>query len=190
MLKLTVRLTPQFVSVSPFNIRLGQSRSLGLKVWGVTKHISGVSTSVFIIFFNENFSWRNKIWKAQKNFGRIAPEYLRGYRSDSDFPDTSLNRHFLTKQSSSDKRGLTVVTVFSGPQGAQDYKAQYQKLNASCSFSIHKAHRIIRRIKCQTVFNPFPKTPECLSRHWEFNLSLHTRGLICHTCLIRQRLIK
>ena len=28
----------------------------------------------------------------------------------------------------------------------QDHKAQYQKLNASCSFYIHKAHRIIRRI--------------------------------------------
>jgi len=27
LLKLTVRLTPQFVSVSPFNIRLGQTRS-------------------------------------------------------------------------------------------------------------------------------------------------------------------
>jgi len=33
LLKLTVRLTPQFVSVSPFNVRLGQTRSLCLKVW-------------------------------------------------------------------------------------------------------------------------------------------------------------
>jgi len=33
LLKLTVRLTLQFVSVSPFNVRLGQTRSLGLKVW-------------------------------------------------------------------------------------------------------------------------------------------------------------
>jgi len=36
-------------------------------------------------------------------------------RSDSDFPDTSPNRYILTKQSSSDKQGLTEVTVFSGP---------------------------------------------------------------------------
>jgi len=27
----------------------------------------------------------------------------------------------------------------------------------------------------QTVFNSFPITPERLSRHWEFNLSLHMR---------------
>jgi len=32
--KLAVRLTLQFVSVSPFNVRLGQTHSLGLKVWG------------------------------------------------------------------------------------------------------------------------------------------------------------
>jgi len=82
--------------------------------------------------------------KIERGFPPNAP---RGYRSDSDFPDTWLNRHFLMKQSSSDKRGLTVVTVFSGQLGALDYKAQYQKLNASCSFFIHKAHRIIRRMK-------------------------------------------
>jgi len=34
LLKLTVRLTLQFVSVSPLNVRLGQTRSLGLKVCG------------------------------------------------------------------------------------------------------------------------------------------------------------
>jgi len=28
----------QFVSVSPLNVRLGQTHSLGLKVWGGTKH--------------------------------------------------------------------------------------------------------------------------------------------------------
>jgi len=33
LLKLTVLLTLQFVSVSPFNVRLGQTRNLGLKVW-------------------------------------------------------------------------------------------------------------------------------------------------------------
>jgi len=33
LLKLTVRLTLQFVSVSPFKVRLSQTRSLGLKVW-------------------------------------------------------------------------------------------------------------------------------------------------------------
>jgi len=34
LIKLTVRLTLQFVSVSPVNVHLGQTRSLGLKVWG------------------------------------------------------------------------------------------------------------------------------------------------------------
>jgi len=74
LLKLTVRLTPQFVSVSPFNIRLGQTRSLGLKVWGGTKHFSGVSTSVFIIFFNKKFSWQNKIWRSTKKFREDCPQ--------------------------------------------------------------------------------------------------------------------
>jgi len=111
LLKLTVRLTLQFVSISPFNVRLGQTRSLGLKVWGA-KTFFRFSTSVFIIFFNKKFSWQNKIWRSTKKFREDCP---RGYRSDSDFLDTSLNQHFLTKQISSDKRGLTVVTVFSGP---------------------------------------------------------------------------
>jgi len=34
LLELTVRLRIQFVSVSPLNVRLGQTHSLGLKVWG------------------------------------------------------------------------------------------------------------------------------------------------------------
>jgi len=46
-----VRLTLQFVSISPFNVRLGQTHNLGLKVWGDTKHFSGVSTSVFYYIF-------------------------------------------------------------------------------------------------------------------------------------------
>ena len=33
LLKLTVRLTLQFVSVSPFSVHIGQTRSRGLKVW-------------------------------------------------------------------------------------------------------------------------------------------------------------
>jgi len=53
LLKLTVRLTLQFVAVSPSNVRLGQTHSLGLKVWVGTKHFSGVSISVFIIVFNK-----------------------------------------------------------------------------------------------------------------------------------------
>jgi len=40
------------------------------------------------------------------NCSRIPP----WLRPDSDFPDTSLSRHYLTKQSSSDERGLTVVS--------------------------------------------------------------------------------
>jgi len=37
LLKLIVRLTLQIVSVPPFNVRLGQTHSLGLKVWGPQK---------------------------------------------------------------------------------------------------------------------------------------------------------
>jgi len=51
LLKLTVRLTLQFVSISFFNVRLGQTRSLGLKVG--YKTFFGVSTSVLIIAFNK-----------------------------------------------------------------------------------------------------------------------------------------
>jgi len=39
LLKLTVHLTLQFVSVSPLNVRLGQTRSLGQKVWGRAQNI-------------------------------------------------------------------------------------------------------------------------------------------------------
>jgi len=68
LLKLAVRLTLQFVSLSPFNVHLGQTRSLGLKVWGRgTNRFSGVSTSVFTILFDKNFLGKTK-------FGRIAPE--------------------------------------------------------------------------------------------------------------------
>jgi len=75
LLKLTVRLTLQFVSISPFKVRSGQTRSLGLKVWGRAQNIFlGVSTSIFIIVFNKKFSWQNKIWRSTKNFRRIAPE--------------------------------------------------------------------------------------------------------------------
>jgi len=42
---------------------------------------------------------------------------------------------------------VTMVTVFFGPSSAPDYKARHQKVNAGCTFFIHKAHRIIRRIK-------------------------------------------
>jgi len=38
LLKLTVRLNLQFVSVSPLNVRLGQTRSLGLNAFGGKKH--------------------------------------------------------------------------------------------------------------------------------------------------------
>jgi len=47
-LKLTVRLRIQFVSVSPLNVRLDQTCTLGLKVWG-SKHFWGIKTSVFVI---------------------------------------------------------------------------------------------------------------------------------------------
>jgi len=61
LLKLTVRLRIQLVSVSAVNIGLGQTRSLGLKVWGGTKHFQGVKTSVFIILFNKkNFLGKTK----------------------------------------------------------------------------------------------------------------------------------
>jgi len=74
LLKLTVRLTLQFVSVSPFNIHLGQTRSLRLKVQGSKKHFLGVLTFVFIVFFNKNFFGKTK-FGAQKNLVRIAPKY-------------------------------------------------------------------------------------------------------------------
>jgi len=110
LLKLTVRLTLQFVSVSPLNVHLGQTRSLGLKVWGGHKTFLVGQDFVFVIYFNKKCSWQNKIWRITKNLGGLPLNASRDYRSDSNFPDTSLNQHYLTKQSSSDKRGLTVVT--------------------------------------------------------------------------------
>jgi len=38
LLKLTVRVTLHFVSVSPLNVCLGQTCSLDPKVWGWTKY--------------------------------------------------------------------------------------------------------------------------------------------------------
>jgi len=65
LLKLTVRLTLQFVSLSPFNVRVGQTRSLGLKVWG--------SRLLFILYFLiKKFLGKTKCEEAQKNLGRIA----------------------------------------------------------------------------------------------------------------------
>jgi len=115
-LKLTVRLTLQFVSVSPSNVRLGQTRSLGLKVWGGgTKHYSGVSTSVFTIFFNIKISLQNKIWRSTKKFREDCPECPPWLQVWFRFSGYFAKLTFLTKQSSLDKRGLAAVTVFSGP---------------------------------------------------------------------------
>jgi len=51
LLKLTVRLTLQFVSLSPFNVRLGQTRSLGLNVWGRHKtFFGGLDFCLYYIF--------------------------------------------------------------------------------------------------------------------------------------------
>jgi len=64
---------------------------------------------------------------------------------------------------------------------------QYQKLNASYSFFIHKVYLIIRCIKWKQNLGKsdsiqlFPNNSqvlelhECLGRHWKFNLSLPTR---------------
>ena len=107
LLKLTVRLRLLY-SLFLF--------SLWTFVLGGHKTFLGVKTSIFIIFFSKKFSWQNKIWRSTKKFtGGLSPNTPRGYRPDSDFPDNSLNRHYLTKPSSSDKRGLTVDTAFSGP---------------------------------------------------------------------------
>jgi len=64
----------QFVSVSPLNIRLGQTRILGPKVWGKGhKIVLGVKTSIFAIFFNKKLSWQNKICSTKK-FRGDCPE--------------------------------------------------------------------------------------------------------------------
>ena len=76
LLKLTVRLTLQFVFVSPLNVHLGQTRSLGLKVWGGHKTFLVGQDFVFVIYFNKKCSWQNKIWRITKNLGGITPECL------------------------------------------------------------------------------------------------------------------
>jgi len=98
LLKLTGRLTLQFVSVSPFKVRLGQTCSLSQKVWWGHKTFFGDQDFCFLRSFNKKFCWQNKIWRSQKNLGELAPKAPRGYRFDSDFLDTLLNRHYLTKQ--------------------------------------------------------------------------------------------
>ena len=116
LLKLTVRLRIQFVSVSPVNVRWGQTRSLGLR-FGEHKTFRGSRLLFSLYFLIKKFPWQNKIWSGLNKFRGIAPECPRGYRPDSDFPDTSLNRHYLMKQSSSDERGLTTFTVIFGTIG-------------------------------------------------------------------------
>jgi len=48
--KLTVRLTLQFVSVSPLNVRLSPTHSLGLRVWGAQNIIGGQDFCFYYIF--------------------------------------------------------------------------------------------------------------------------------------------
>ena len=50
LLKLTVRLRIQFVSVSPLNVCLSQTRSLGVKVWGA-QYIYRGSRLLFLLYF-------------------------------------------------------------------------------------------------------------------------------------------
>jgi len=50
LLKLTVRLRLQFVCVSPLNVRLDQTRSLGLKVWGTQNIFRGQDFCFYYIF--------------------------------------------------------------------------------------------------------------------------------------------
>ena len=100
--------------VSPLNVRWSQTRSLGLKVWGAQNIFRGWRLLFLLYFLIKNFLGKTKFRGAEINLWGIGPKCHRGYRPDFDFPDTSLNRHYLTKQSSSDKRGLTVVTVIFG----------------------------------------------------------------------------
>jgi len=98
LLKLTVRLRIQFVSVSPLNVCLGQTCIPSLKLWGSQNIFRGPR----LLFLSNNlkkFSWQKKFGGAKINLRGIDPECPRGYRPDFDFPDTSLNRHHLTKQS-------------------------------------------------------------------------------------------
>jgi len=66
LLKLTVRLTLQFVSVSPFNVRLGQTRSLGLKVWGAQNIFRGSRLPFLLYFLIKNFLGKTKFGETQK----------------------------------------------------------------------------------------------------------------------------
>jgi len=60
LLKLTVRLTLQFVPVSPLSVRLGQTRILGLKVWGA-QNIFRRSRLKFLLYFLIKKSWQNTL---------------------------------------------------------------------------------------------------------------------------------
>jgi len=55
LLKLTVHLTLRFVSVFPLNIRLGQTRSLGLKVWQGHKTFLGSQDFGYYYIFKYKF---------------------------------------------------------------------------------------------------------------------------------------
>ena len=50
LLQLTVRLRMQFVSVSPLNVRLSQTHSLSLKVWGHKTFLGGQDLCFYYIF--------------------------------------------------------------------------------------------------------------------------------------------
>ena len=50
LLKLTVRLRIQFASVSPLNVHLDQTRSLGLKVWAHKTFLGGQDFCFYHIF--------------------------------------------------------------------------------------------------------------------------------------------
>jgi len=47
---------------------------------------------------------------AQQNLWGFPLNAPCGYRPDFNLPDTSLSRHYSKKQSSSDKRGLPIVS--------------------------------------------------------------------------------
>jgi len=55
LLKLTVRLRIQFVYVSPSNVRLSQTRSLGLKVWGAQNILRGSRLLFLLYLLIKNF---------------------------------------------------------------------------------------------------------------------------------------
>jgi len=66
LLKLTVRLTAQFVSLSPFNLRLGQTRSLGGKVWGAQNIFRGSRLLFLSYFLRKNFLAKQNLEKHKK----------------------------------------------------------------------------------------------------------------------------